>query len=116
MTTTKRTASFRYVVAMDALNFDYGEYDDPFIERTLLLRQLDEHIIQREFHKAYNGFMQSAVVPTPHVIETGNWGCGAFAGNPDLKAVIQILAATSARCKQLIFYCFGVGITPKMFL
>ena len=27
-------------------------------------------------------------------IVTGNWGCGAFGGDPELKAIIQWLAAS----------------------
>ena len=27
-------------------------------------------------------------------IATGNWGCGAFGGDPELKAIIQWLAAS----------------------
>ncbi|KAJ4962703.1 hypothetical protein NE237_022642 [Protea cynaroides] len=40
-------------------------------------------------------------------IVTGNWGCGAFGGDPELKATIQWLAASQAS-RPFILYCtFG---------
>lgn len=30
-------------------------------------------------------------------IATGNWGCGAFGGDPELKAIIQWLAASQVK-------------------
>ncbi|KAF8402438.1 hypothetical protein HHK36_013394 [Tetracentron sinense] len=40
-------------------------------------------------------------------IVTGNWGCGAFGGDPELKAIIQWLAASQA-LRPFILYCtFG---------
>jgi hypothetical protein len=39
-------------------------------------------------------------------IATGNWGCGAFGGDPILKAVIQIVAAAEAG-RNLKYLTFG---------
>ncbi|XP_042490951.1 poly(ADP-ribose) glycohydrolase 1-like isoform X4 [Macadamia integrifolia] len=40
-------------------------------------------------------------------IVTGNWGCGAFGGDPELKTIIQWLAASQA-FRPFILYCtFG---------
>ncbi|XP_043711714.1 poly(ADP-ribose) glycohydrolase 1-like isoform X2 [Telopea speciosissima] len=40
-------------------------------------------------------------------IVTGNWGCGAFGGDPELKSIIQWLAASQA-FRPFILYCtFG---------
>lgn len=40
----------------------------------------------------------------PDSIATGNWGCGAFGGDPQLKSLLQWLAASEAGCRQLL-YC-----------
>ncbi|KAL4219892.1 hypothetical protein ACF0H5_020304 [Mactra antiquata] len=40
-------------------------------------------------------------------IATGNWGCGAFGGDPHLKSLIQWMAASYAGCPRLIYYTFG---------
>lgn len=37
---------------------------------------------------------------------TGNWGCGAFGGDPQLKAILQWLAA-SAQGRGIVYYPFG---------
>lgn len=39
-------------------------------------------------------------------IATGNWGCGAYRGNPKLKALLQLLAAGVSR-RSLVYYTFG---------
>ncbi len=49
--------------------------------------------IDRELHKSYVGFspgQQNCKTP----IATGNWGCGAFNGDPLLKFIIQWMAAS----------------------
>lgn len=40
----------------------------------------------------------------PCSIATGNWGCGAFGGDPQLKSILQWIAASEAGCKELL-YC-----------
>ncbi|XP_059168557.1 uncharacterized protein LOC131950431 isoform X2 [Physella acuta] len=40
-------------------------------------------------------------------IATGNWGCGAFQGNPQVKFVLQWIAASIARSPTLLYYTFG---------
>jgi hypothetical protein len=39
-------------------------------------------------------------------IATGNWGCGVFAGNPQLKSIIQLLAAGEVG-RDLAYFTFG---------
>ncbi|XP_010672524.2 poly(ADP-ribose) glycohydrolase 1 isoform X2 [Beta vulgaris subsp. vulgaris] len=41
-------------------------------------------------------------------IATGNWGCGAFGGDPELKSVIQWLAASQV-CKWIMSHNWTVG-------
>ena len=39
-------------------------------------------------------------------IATGNWGCGAFGGDPHLKSMLQWMAASYAGCPGLLYYTF----------
>ncbi|KAK4747734.1 hypothetical protein SAY87_014320 [Trapa incisa] len=41
-------------------------------------------------------------------IVTGNWGCGVFGGDPQLKAMIQWLAASQALRSSMTYYTFGL--------
>ncbi|XP_031132192.1 poly(ADP-ribose) glycohydrolase 1 [Ipomoea triloba] len=41
-------------------------------------------------------------------IVTGNWGCGAFGGDPELKAMIQWLAASQALRPFISYYTFDL--------
>ena len=60
--------------------------------------QLSDYNLLRDLNKAYCGFtgngMQQCKPPT--AVATGNWGCGAFGGNPYIKALIQLMAASQA--------------------
>lgn len=38
-------------------------------------------------------------------IATGNWGCGAFGGDPELKTIIQWLAASQVVVLSLELAC-----------
>ncbi|KAG9453565.1 hypothetical protein H6P81_006469 [Aristolochia fimbriata] len=40
-------------------------------------------------------------------VATGNWGCGAFGGDPEIKSVIQWLACSQALRPFLLYYTFG---------
>ncbi|XP_038711259.1 poly(ADP-ribose) glycohydrolase 1-like isoform X1 [Tripterygium wilfordii] len=41
-------------------------------------------------------------------IATGNWGCGAFGGDPELKAMTQWLGASQASRPSISYYTFGI--------
>jgi len=43
----------------------------------------------------------------PKPIATGNWGCGAFGGDPQLKSLLQWIAATESGCPKMIYYSFN---------
>ena len=62
---------------------------------------------------AYTGF-KAAVALTETgkraAIHTGYWGCGAYGGNRDLMALLQIIAAQFAKVDTLYFYT-GVDAT-----
>lgn len=40
-------------------------------------------------------------------VSTGNWGCGAFGGNPEIKSMIQWIAASQALRPFVNYYTFG---------
>ncbi|XP_050203424.1 poly(ADP-ribose) glycohydrolase 1 [Mercurialis annua] len=55
----------------------------------------------------------------PHVedrigIATGNWGCGAFGGDPEVKAIIQWLAASQALRPFILYYTFGTSALKNL--
>ncbi|EYB96496.1 hypothetical protein Y032_0150g2784 [Ancylostoma ceylanicum] len=60
--------------------------------------------IDRELNKAYAAFATGIKELRP--IATGNWGCGIFGGDKELKGLIQIIAAAKAG-RQMIYYTFG---------
>ena len=39
-------------------------------------------------------------------VATGNWGCGAFGGDPQLKTLIQLMAAAEAG-RDVAYFTFG---------
>ncbi|KAM4634994.1 poly(ADP-ribose) glycohydrolase isoform 1-T2 [Polymixia lowei] len=82
----------RQILAIDAVNFK-----DRREQYSMLM-------VTRELNKAYCGFMAHG--PNDPDIATGNWGCGAFHGDLQLKAVIQLMAAAVAR-KGMAFFTFG---------
>ncbi|VDM82636.1 unnamed protein product [Strongylus vulgaris] len=77
------------LIAIDAL---------PYSDRTT---QYKKENIDRELNKAFAGFMSKSDDPRP--IATGNWGCGVFNGDKELKSLIQLLAA--AKAKRDVIYC-----------
>ncbi|XP_066581750.1 poly(ADP-ribose) glycohydrolase isoform X2 [Prorops nasuta] len=83
------------VVAMDALRFDQPT------------KQFEPSNIVRELNKAYVGFSgtQTQNNDLPGVA-TGNWGCGAFRGNPRLKVLIQLMAAAISN-RPVVYFTFG---------
>uniref|UniRef100_A0A0K2UVC4 poly(ADP-ribose) glycohydrolase n=1 Tax=Lepeophtheirus salmonis TaxID=72036 RepID=A0A0K2UVC4_LEPSM len=84
------------LVAIDALKFKDSH------------KQFTEKNILREINKAYVGFYydEKASSKSPG-IATGNWGCGAFGGDPHLKALIQLMAAGEAGQRDLAYFTFG---------
>jgi poly(ADP-ribose) glycohydrolase len=81
------------LVAIDAIDYRSGDASGQYQEATLL----------RELAKARCGFRRDGRnLP----VATGNWGCGAFRGDPVLKAVVQWLAA-SAEGRAMRYHPFG---------
>ena len=65
--------------------------------------------INRDIHKAYIGFNlinYETEKQTEKTIATGNWGCGVFGGNHELKFIQQWISASYAGVKTLYYYTF----------
>lgn len=65
---------------------------------------------------AFTAFRSAAVEsglqsgrPTPIVVHTGFWGCGAFGGNRVLMAALQLVAAEMAGLERLVFHTADAG-------
>lgn len=70
--------------------------------------QFTENAVLRELAKSFCGFDCSASGDSADggnriSVATGNWGCGAFGGNKELKMLIQWMSASQARRKMLYF-------------
>jgi len=95
------------ITAMDALDFRG--------EDSSLRRQMQVPLMLRELEKAAAAFApvdEPALKQWP-VIATGNWGCGAFEGCAELKAVLQWLAASEGR-RSLLYFPFELKIGPDL--
>lgn len=86
----------RKIIAIDALCFEAGSGENRF-------EQMQGSLLKRELHKCYVGFLAGKGCG----ISTGHWGCGAFGGDKEIKAVIQVIAASIAGVKHLNFFTFG---------
>ena len=72
--------------------------------------QFKKEAILREVCKAYCGFSFDVVGDTAGgksrvPVATGNWGCGAFGGNKELKTLVQWMAGSQAG-RDIIYYTF----------
>ncbi|NLI75216.1 MAG: hypothetical protein GX442_02090 [Candidatus Riflebacteria bacterium] len=72
-----------WICAIDALDFRGGGAQ----------AQYEPVKVLRELNKAFAGFDLEGA---PAGVATGNWGCGAFRGDPEVKALIQWVAACRA--------------------
>ena len=71
--------------------------------------QIQRDII-RDIHKAYVGFNLINLEEEKDfekIISTGNWGCGAFGGNHELKFIQQWISASFTGVKRLDYYTFA---------
>ena len=72
---------------------------------------VDKESVERDLIKAYVGFNlinfdDEKVITMTKTIATGNWGCGAFGGDFELKFLQQWIAASYAGVKKLYYYTF----------
>lgn len=89
------------IIAIDAL---VNSIDD---------NQFHPDRMTRDLNKAYLGFAGVRVSLTSHAghltfqtISTGQWGCGAFMGDPVLKFLQQVLAAANAGVGEIHYSAF----------
>ncbi|EAY92546.1 poly(ADP-ribose) glycohydrolase 1 [Oryza sativa Japonica Group] len=89
--------------------------------------QFESSGLLREVNKAFCGFLDQSnhqlcaklvqdlntkdncpsVIPDECIgVSTGNWGCGAFGGNPEIKSMIQWIAASQALRSFINYYTF----------
>ncbi len=66
--------------------------------------QFQQRLIDRELHKAHVAFNEDKARVLP--VATGNWGCGAFHGNKELKFLIQWMAA-SHQGRLMVYHTIG---------
>ncbi len=59
---------------------------------------------------AYTGFRAAKLESKdPVIVHTGFWGCGAFGGNRQLMAMLQVLAARLAHVDSVVFHTFDAS-------
>uniref|UniRef100_K3WNS6 poly(ADP-ribose) glycohydrolase n=1 Tax=Globisporangium ultimum (strain ATCC 200006 / CBS 805.95 / DAOM BR144) TaxID=431595 RepID=K3WNS6_GLOUD len=83
------------IVGIDAVN--YGS--------AAVGRQYTSVHIWRDLVKAFVGFAYPEQVSARWPVATGNWGCGVFRGDAELKFLIQWLAASFAG-RELVYVLF----------
>ena len=71
---------------------------------------------RRELHKAWTGFRGAVLhreigAAAETIVATGMWGCGAFNGDPEVKALVQLLAASQAGVSQVLFHAWDDAAT-----
>ena len=92
LTTDQNAFLSSYIVAIDAVNVGMGEDAAQYLQPLIL----------RELTKAWAGF---DLDDAPKNVATGNWGCGVFGGDAELKSVLQWLACCRAG-KTLNYFPF----------
>ena len=92
----------RTIIAIDSLELDEERNDGD----SKPIAELSEKVLNRELNKAFCGF--SSVWRSREeggsgcpVVATGHWGCGAFGGNREAKALIQVSSAHTVLCTVL---------------
>lgn len=66
---------------------------------TITCVSCDYHVTVLYFGMMYTGLLRQ--------IATGNWGCGAYGGDPQLKSMLQWAAASSAGRPEVIYFPFS---------
>ncbi|KAI3635308.1 hypothetical protein MIR68_006874 [Amoeboaphelidium protococcarum] len=85
--------------AIDAMYFHQG--------RDNVKPQCQMKYVQRELNKAFAGFQESnAMQDQDKGIATGNWGCGVFGGDIELKFLIQLIAAILSGRQKFKYHQF----------
>lgn len=89
----------RQTIAMDALYFS----------PKAISSQYEKEKIDRELYKAMSAFQGERFLRNRNnlpAVSTGNWGCGVYNGDPYLKTLIQIVAA-SEMGRDILYFAFN---------
>ncbi len=70
-------------------------------------RQFEKEWIDRELNKCFCAFRPRRGQHHITAIASGNWGCGVFGGDPQLKFILQWMAASQAGQRELHYYTVG---------
>eukprot|EP00794_Sanderia_malayensis_P020261 gene20261-22246_t len=97
--------SERKIVAIDAMMWFQ---DESGVTR---VKQMKKDALSREVLKCCSGFSAGE----GQGISTGHWGCGAFGGDKEVKAVVQLMAASIVQVKHLNYFTFGDSIFANDF-
>jgi poly(ADP-ribose) glycohydrolase len=97
--TDKRNVRCVSIVAIDAEPQGYADQDE--YDAATLVRELDKAYCGFSFVIAGDDRGSGAMRP----VATGNWGCGAFGGDRELKTLQQWMAATMAG-RPIKYYSF----------
>ncbi|XP_021955477.1 poly(ADP-ribose) glycohydrolase isoform X3 [Folsomia candida] len=85
------------IAVMDACYFRANEAE----------RQFEKEFVHRELNKCFCAFKLRSQQNHVSPIATGNWGCGNYNGSPELKFIIQWMAASQAGQRALHYYVMG---------
>ena len=90
-----------HIVAMDAVDYRSSFSQDQYSLPHML----------RDINKCYSGFCME---DTPDVIATGNWGCGVFGGDAELKSLLQWISASMAE-KSISYFPFDHEVIAEKY-
>merc|ERR1712196_443799 len=95
------------VLAMDALDLRRGDRS--------LLGQLNADKMLRELNKSLAAFtpVDAESLEQFPLVATGNWGCGAFGGCAQLKALLQWASASQCQ-RRLRYFPFDEDFGPEL--
>lgn len=88
---------------METIGNDTKPHKDPSSSSRLSGGTSGHQPISSSFKKVYQAEHEDKIG-----IVTGNWGCGAFGGDPEVKAILQWLAASQALRPFILYHTFGV--------
>ncbi|WZY90150.1 hypothetical protein YC2023_046885 [Brassica napus] len=73
-------------------------------------RQYKPDGLLREVNKAFTGYLHQCKHQAEKTIgvATGNWGCGVFGGDPEVKIMLQWLAISQSGRAFMSYYTFGL--------
>ncbi|KAL6909406.1 hypothetical protein ACP4OV_001687 [Aristida adscensionis] len=109
------------IVAIDALDYPMLQF-----ESSSLLREVNKAFCgffdQSKYElyvKLFQGSNTKENIPSISSdeyigVSTGNWGCGAFGGNPEIKSMVQWIAASQALRPFINYYTFEAASLKRL--